>query len=97
MKTQQQEKSKPANRARRCKWQEMNRKQRREMMRKLQSESDVQESQWLMKLHTYGYEIRFGQCRRSARCGPIGGSATIWCEVQADIFNGIQRIQKALT
>src|SRR5260370_8168520 len=38
MTTQQQEKSKPATRARRCKWQEMNRKQRREMMRKLQSE-----------------------------------------------------------
>jgi len=37
MKTRQQEKSQPANLARRCKWHEMNRKQRREIMRKLQS------------------------------------------------------------
>jgi len=38
MKAQQQEKGKPATPARRCKWHEMNRKQRREMMRKLQSQ-----------------------------------------------------------
>src|SRR5437660_11021930 len=38
MKAKQREKGKPAAPARRCKWHEMNRKQRREMMRKLQSE-----------------------------------------------------------
>jgi transposase len=38
MKVQQREKSKPGTPARRCKWHEMNRKQRRETMRKLQSE-----------------------------------------------------------
>src|ERR1700739_1076641 len=38
METQQREKSKPGIPARRCKWHEMNRKQRREMMRKLQSQ-----------------------------------------------------------
>src|SRR5215469_10308499 len=37
MKTQQREKSQPANLARPCKWHEMNRKQRREIMRRLQS------------------------------------------------------------
>jgi hypothetical protein len=38
MKAKQQEKRKPAIATKRCKWHEMNRKQRREMIRKLQSE-----------------------------------------------------------
>ena len=37
MKARQPERGKPAIPARRCKWHEMNRKQRREIMRKLQS------------------------------------------------------------
>ena len=50
--------------------------------------SDVQESQWLMKLHTYGLlrnsfrpaqEIRRG-------CGPTGGSGSIWYEVHVGTF-----------
>ena len=41
--------------------------------------SDVQESQWLMKLHTYGLlRNSFGRRKKFARCGPTGGSAVTW-------------------
>ena len=40
--------------------------------------SDVQESQWLMKLHTYGLlRNSFRPGNRSGGCVPIGGNGTI--------------------
>src|ERR1700736_3953921 len=54
--------------------------------------SHVQESQWLMKLHTYGLlRNSSARRRRSARCGRTGDSAMISCRVQVDIFNGSRR------
>src|SRR5499425_2444638 len=54
--------------------------------------SDVQESQWLMKLHTYGLlRNSFRPSRRSARCGPTGGTGMIWCRVRVGIFCGCRR------
>src|SRR5229473_1506114 len=46
--------------------------------------SDVQESQWLMKLHTYGLLRNSFRPSQEIRTG----SAMIWCRVLADIFNG---------
>src|SRR5215472_9291219 len=45
--------------------------------------SDVQESQWLMRLHTYMvcYGIPSGRRKKSDGYGPIGGSGMIWCGV----------------
>ena len=57
--------------------------------------TDVQESQWLMKLTLTAYcEIRFVRRRRFALCGHTGDSARIWCGV---FGRHIQRMQKALT
>src|SRR5262249_4959100 len=42
--------------------------------------SDVQESQWLMKLHTYGLlRNSFRPSQEVPPCGRIGGSGMIWC------------------
>jgi len=39
------------------------------------TQDDVQESQWLLKLHTYGLlNIRFNQLQRFGFCAPTGGS-----------------------
>src|SRR5216684_1342279 len=136
MKPKQQEKTKEATcRTTQGNWQQMNRKQRREMTRKIQSEdirlevvhcdaagidigneshyvavppardgqpvrrfgckSDVQESQWLMKLHTYGLlrnSFRPSQEIRTMR--------TYWRQRNDLVQSGgrhIQRMQKALT
>src|SRR6516164_123405 len=51
--------------------------------------TDVQESQWLMKLHTYGLlGIRFARRRRSAPCGRTGGNVLIWCRRRGSTSNG---------
>jgi len=54
--------------------------------------SDVQESQWLMKLHTYGLlRNSFGRRRRFAGCGRTGGSAMIWYGRPGGTSNGCRR------
>jgi len=45
--------------------------------------SDVQECQWLMKLHTYGFwRIPSGRRKRFARCARSGGNGTGWCRMR---------------
>src|ERR1700730_9453655 len=54
--------------------------------------TDVQESQWLMKLHTYGYcEIHFGLRKKFARCGPTGANAMTWCGRVGGTSSGCRR------
>jgi len=55
--------------------------------------SDVQESQWLMRLHTpmVCCGTRFGPFKKSARCDPIGGGAMIRCAQQGGIFSECRR------
>jgi hypothetical protein len=54
--------------------------------------TDVQESQWLMKLHTYGLlRNSFRRRRRFAPCGHTGDSARIWYAVSVVIFSGCRR------
>ena len=54
--------------------------------------SDVQESQWLMKLHTYGLlRNSFRPSQEIRRYGPIGGSAMTWCAQQGGIFSECRR------
>ena len=48
--------------------------------------TEVQESHWLMKLHTYG--LLRNSFHPSPCCGRFGASATIWCKVQLAIFSG---------
>src|ERR1700745_1791772 len=54
--------------------------------------TDVQESQWLMKLTLTAYcEIRFVRRRRFALCGHTGDSARIWCGGSVVIVSGCRR------
>ena len=54
--------------------------------------TDVQESQWLMKLHTYGLlRNSFGRHGESAPCGRIGGNGKIWCRRLGSMSNGCRR------
>jgi len=54
--------------------------------------SDVQERQWLMKLHTTDFcEIHFGHRRRFGRCGPTGGSAMTWYRQRRVRFSECRR------
>jgi len=46
--------------------------------------SDVQECQWLLKLHTHGLlQTRFTRLRRYGACALYGGSGPIMCVLQA--------------
>ena len=54
--------------------------------------TDVQESQWLMKLHTYGLlRNSFGRHGESAPCGRIGGNGKIWCRRLGSMSSGCRR------
>ena len=57
--------------------------------------SDVQESQWLLKLHTYGLlATRSNRPRKSVSRGPTGANGA---SMSGELHTCIQRMQKVLT